>query len=99
MSIEEHGVFVTHTSKQRHRRILAVIDSTVTYSKGGERTYTCKLSTFKDWVRRTYASEVDREHEDVRVVQGFSGNDQGADERSSGQVAVRAMQGADSDGQ
>jgi hypothetical protein len=54
IDLDDGDVFVTpkgHKGRPSHRRVLGVIDDQVRYSVGADRNRTCRVTTFKKWVR------------------------------------------------
>jgi hypothetical protein len=54
IELEDGDVFVTpkaHKGRPAHRRVLGVIGEDVRYSVGGDRNRTCRVTTFKKWLR------------------------------------------------
>lgn len=51
-------VYVTHVEsayRQRHRRILGVLQGYVVYSTGADHTRSCRETSFARWIQRTNA--------------------------------------------
>lgn len=57
VDVREHQIWV---GSKQHRRVCGVIGEKVRYSRGGEHLLTCKLDTFRRWIKRDNASRADR---------------------------------------
>lgn len=60
MNVKDHVVQEgdVYVRGDRMRRVIAIRDSAVAYSKGTESNGMCKLSTFKRWLRHSDVEQV-----------------------------------------